>query len=250
MNTLLDSVKLEQSRTSINHLCQLAGDDWIFPIFGDDAPPTDMVVQYAVMKSSAHSNDLFHKEWQASRDLDTTTNVYCDIWLPLFTIYENLVHKLKDKTITLNEMGSLFGGSEWSENKSNIEKLVAAVSKCTSKQASNIEWLASNILLNSEISIADHIANILPSQPDDTRWISQLADEIRRWSSFQQLSPIADMVLDTLQNLDVEITMYKDFELFSTEVRSLYVIQLIMFVCLSVGHLLNTALCIFAQNCL
>ena len=219
MNTVLDSVKLEQSRTSINDLCQLDGDEWIFPIFGDNAPPTDMVVQYAVMKSSAHSNDLFHKEWQASRDLDATTDVYYDIWMPLFTFYENLVHKLRNKTITLNEMGSLFGGSEWSENKSNIEKLVAAVSKCTSKQASNIEWLASKISWSSEISIADRIANILPSQPDDARWISQLADEIRQWSTFQQLSPIADVLLDTLQNLNVEKSMYEDFELFSTEVR-------------------------------
>ena len=225
MNTLLDSVKLEQSRTFINDLCQLDGDEWIFPIFGDNAPPTDMVVQYAVMKSSPHSNDLFHKEWQASRDLDSTTNVYHDIWIPLFTIYENLVHKLRDKTITLNEMESLFGGSEWRENKSNIEKLVAAVSKCTSKQASNIEWLASNILLSSEISIADRIANILPSQPDDTTWISHIADEIRQWSSFQQLSPVADKLLDTLENLNVEKTMYEDFELFSTEVRSVYVIM-------------------------
>ena len=224
MNTLLDSVKLEQSRTSINDLCQLDEDEWIFPIFGDNAPPTDMVVQYAVMKSSAHSNDLFHKEWQVSRVIDSATNMYFDIWMPLFTHYETLVKKLKDKTITLNEMGSLFGGSERSVNKSNIEKLAAAVSKCTSKQASNIEWLASNISWSSEISIADRIANILPSQPDDTTWISQLADEIKQWSSYQQLSPFADVLLDTLQNLHVEKSMYKDFELFSTEVRILYVI--------------------------
>ena len=224
MTTLLDSIKQEQSHTSINGLCQLDSDKWVFPCFGADAPPTDMVVQYAVIKSSAHWNDLFHKDWQTSADIDTNTNisdVYHNIWLPKFTSYKNLVEKLRNRTITLNEMQSLFGGSEQSENEINIKNLVTAVSKCTLKEVSDIEWLARHISGNNDDSISDRIANILPSQQDDMRWISHLADEIEQWSSLQKLSLIPDMLLDTLQNLDVKRSMYKEIELFSSEVSIL-----------------------------
>ena len=181
---------------SINTLCRKDGDEWIFPCFGNNALPILMVVQFAVMTSSTHLNDLFYKEWQASKDLDTNTeipDVYRNAWKPIFDFCKNLVEELKNKTITLKKMESLFGGSEQSENQRTIEKLVTAISKCTTEKACDIEWLASNVSQNYEVSISNRIANTLLSQPDDMNWISDLADEIREWSSLQQLSPIANM---------------------------------------------------------
>ena len=214
----LNSVRAEFQESPINSLCLWHQSELHLPCFTELTPLFPMLIPFAVMNSKQLENDLFYCNWQAvSQNLTKDSaidEIFSDLWEPVFHFCINLVQKLRRGDITIKEAGNLFANKDVVDNIKNIRHLDTAVRKCQSKESSEWGKLA-NICYKKDV--IKELANSIPCEIDDRLWIPNITQKIKEWCTVRKLSPIADLMLEVLNNFKTEefLLLHK----FSKQVR-------------------------------
>ena len=202
----LNSVRAEFQEFPIKSLCLWQQSEFHLPCFMELTPLFPMLIPFAVMNSKQLENDLFYCNWQTvSQNLTKDSDIdeiFSDLWEPVFHFCINLVQKLKNGDITIKEAGNLFANKDVVDNQKNIRHLNRAVQKCQSKQSSDWEKLA-DICYKKE-DLINELVNSISCETEDHLWIHSITKKIKEWCTVRKLSPIADLMLEILNNFETK----------------------------------------------
>ena len=207
---------------NVNCLCSYENESLTFPEFFEADSIIPILIPFTIMSSDKLQNDIFHQQWQklfkiAAEDF-TFSDVCQKIWYPLFDYCSNLMDSLKDETITLAELGRLFGSTESADREQTITNLYLAIMKCRSANGEDIIPLIKRFtqFWDQSVSTGDKLVEIVSIPTSiDTTWIKEISKKIDQWNSLRDLANEADQVIDTLATYGVNGDC---FHIFSSQV--------------------------------
>ncbi|XP_019856423.1 PREDICTED: uncharacterized protein LOC109584956 [Amphimedon queenslandica] len=187
----------------IKSLCNYDDGEWDFPLFPEAKMITPMLVQFAVMNSEGFKNDIFYykkKQLEKSVTQESSLEDVCEsFWVPLFDHCCTVADELKEETITLSNLSSLFGSTESADSEKTIERLLSAVEKCHAQCTKDIGLLA-DLSIQNDIH---KLATFIESEPLNMQWVKKLGKKITDWSNVQALSAEADYLMEIIKAYDL-----------------------------------------------
>lgn len=115
---------------NINELCiQDSEKSWKYPLFEEASPVTQLLIPFAIMTSDKFNNEIFHqrlKEQVKQLNLTDTWSEISDAMKAVFDYCSHILEKLKDLSVTLYEVDTLFTTSD--KISQEINKLDSALS--------------------------------------------------------------------------------------------------------------------------
>ena len=219
----LDQLTTQHSNININRLCCLKNECWSFPELHEAEYLQFMLLPFTIMTAPKLQNDIFHCKWQQltkNINIDSSLDDICHkVWYPIFDFCSDIIDSLKNKTITLHELGKQFGSYELAETEHTITSLFHAVVKCCSPVCKDIVSLATNFFAITRLtdhpeSIANTLVDLI-SIHDSCDWIKDVSKRINQWNLLYELSNEADQFIDILSRFEL---CGESFQSFSKQV--------------------------------
>ena len=146
-NPLLDILRTDFSRCNVNKLCTSVNKRCVVQYFPSAAPLEPFMKKFSIMTQECK---IFVDFWyrrvttivqNRSADL-ALSDVDKELWTPVFSQCVKLLAKLKDYSLSLQEVDQLFKGQVVKDITGNIKQLCRGVELCENdRNVKDFEWM-------------------------------------------------------------------------------------------------------------
>lgn len=231
---------------NINELCvQDSEKSWKFSLFDEASSVMQLLIPFAIMTSDKFNNDIFHQRCKEQVKQLNVTNTWSEISDAIEAVFDycsHILEKLKDLSVTLYEVDTLFATSKCTLSTSGvifqeISKLDNALS--FSQEQTQLLAAANTFSLQSDPCITSSILasmSIGKSGNSSTTQIENIATVINSWRGLAPLLLEAKNFADVLKDFGVD-AIANDVLLFSNIVSMKVICS--NFICSRIFTLLN-----------
>ena len=215
------------------------GEQLYFPCLKEAKPLNKLLIPYTVMTSRMYSNNIFHIRWRKvskesqaqlasivlqhddAVDVSKAVEVINDhVLCPAFTHCTQLINDLRNEIIQFGAMEDLFAPLEEGTIKMTIERLSQATAICSSVSMKSLQdWVLHNPenVFEPDDFIKELAFETLAAD-DKSTWINATAKRIEWWVSMQDLEGAANIILNVLKFMGIQVEKFPDLQAYSADV--------------------------------
>uniref|UniRef100_A0A1X7TN16 Uncharacterized protein n=1 Tax=Amphimedon queenslandica TaxID=400682 RepID=A0A1X7TN16_AMPQE len=207
----------------INELCVEDGEKcWKYPSLEVADPVKPLLIPCAIMTCEELKNDIFHQQCKVQVRQLNSSDTWSQIANAVEAAFESctcILIKLRDETISLHEIDTLFRNKSYGVIVSMLSRLENAL--MLSKVSKNSLEAALAFSFQKPCSLSRFFTKSIKTTP--ASWINEVASSIALWKGVSPLLTEAKNFLDILHYFEVEpdeFLAFSEIDLETTEIKS------------------------------
>ncbi|XP_019854153.1 PREDICTED: E3 ubiquitin-protein ligase RNF213-like [Amphimedon queenslandica] len=209
----------------INELCVEDGEKlWKYPFLEAADPVKPLLIPCAVMTSEKYKNDIFHQQCKDQVKCLNNTDTWPQIAVAVEAAFESctlIVAKLRDQSITLHEIDTLFRSAS---SAGVVAHTLSQLESALLFSRDTVNFLKSALTFSNQkppCSVSSIF--ITPETESLSPWINEVATNVYLWRGLSPLLIEAQDFADILNDLEVEpaeFIAFSNLSLHTTKLKS------------------------------